>query len=126
MGWDSSIEARRASIISLSSKLYTMCSRMSRSLTKPRARKMMKMGTSDLMYGMVARTTWPAPLWAVALDSILTPIVLVFLVLFSRTDLSNGNNMSLVFMGFVLTVFLLHSSSSQYLDLLFEIRTVNL
>lgn len=44
---------------------------------------------------MVARTTWPAPLCAVALDSILTPMVLVFLVLFSKTDLANGNYESL-------------------------------
>ena len=44
--------------MSLSVKSYTMCSRMSRSATKPSARKTTTTGTSVWMYGSVARM-WP-------------------------------------------------------------------
>ena len=54
----SSSDGRNFSIMSLSVKSYTMCSRMSRSATKPSARKTTTTGTSVWMYGSVARM-WP-------------------------------------------------------------------
>ena len=55
--------------------------------TKPRARKMMMMGTSDRMYGSVARMHWPEPPLAADLASMRTDMLLVLRVLPSSTDL---------------------------------------
>ena len=48
---------------------------------------MMMMGTSERMYGRVARMHCPAPPLAADLASIRTEMLLVLRVLFSRTDL---------------------------------------